>query len=221
MLRTRPGNSPSRCALSTAGWRGFDSAGIAGPVEQSKRPRRLRVKVPAWADCVIIAIRLHTYWNSKRIAAEMSWRQIYVVSPDHIDQLFRSAGCSRGTVPRPPGDRYERGRPNELWHVDIKGPFFIRLRAGATSRPGSWVWSTITLASWSGFALRPRVSATSRWVAAPHCNSDRSSRIPGFPTYTTPAPGPAQMKSGRRLLTGWPGPNAKPEAPTCSVGWAS
>ena len=30
-------------------------------------------------------------------------------------------------MPRPPGPRYERGRPNELWHVDLKGPFFINL----------------------------------------------------------------------------------------------
>ena len=76
---------------------------------------------------VVIAIRLHTYWNSKRIAAEMSRRGIYEVGPDHIDHLFRALGCSRGTVPRPPGPRYERGRPNELWHIDIKGPFFINL----------------------------------------------------------------------------------------------
>jgi transposase InsO family protein len=76
---------------------------------------------------VIIAIRLSTYWNSKRIAAEMNRRDIYKVSPDHIDHLFRAHGCSRGTVPRPPGPRYERSRPNELWHIDIKGPFFIHL----------------------------------------------------------------------------------------------
>src|SRR5205807_1804841 len=49
------------------------------------------------------------------------------VRPDHIDQLFKACGCSRGAVPRPPGPRYERGRPNELWHVDLKGPFFINL----------------------------------------------------------------------------------------------
>ena len=28
------------------------------------------------------------------------------------------------------GPRYERTRPNELWHIDIKGPFFIHLAAG-------------------------------------------------------------------------------------------
>ena len=105
----------------------FESQGIGGLVDRSRRPHRLRVAIPGWVDMVVIAIRLHTYWNSKRIAAEMSRRQIYRVSADHIDQLFKTYGCSRGTVPRHPGPRYERNRPNELWHVDLKGPFFINL----------------------------------------------------------------------------------------------
>ncbi len=105
----------------------FACEGICGLLEGSRRPHRLRKQIPAWVDLVIIAIRLHTYWNSKRIAAEMMRREIYKVSPDHIDRLFAACGCSRGTVPRPPGARYERGRPNELWHIDIKGPFFINL----------------------------------------------------------------------------------------------
>lgn len=108
----------------------FAAQGIAGLLDRSRRPHRLRLKVPAWVDLVIIAIRLHTYWNSKRISAEMNRRQIYSVSPDHIDRLFQSHGCNRGTVPRPPGPRYERSRPNELWHIDVKGPFFIHLPGG-------------------------------------------------------------------------------------------
>ena len=115
----------------------FQGKGIDGLLDGSRRPRRLRVTVPSWVDMVIIAIRLQTYWNSKRIAAEMSRRQIHRVSPDHIDQLFKTFGCSRGTVPRPPGPRYERGKPNELWHVDVKGPFFINL--GSQGYIKSWI----------------------------------------------------------------------------------
>lgn len=105
----------------------FATEGIGGLVDGSRRPHRLQTRTPAWVDQVIVAIRLHTYWNSKRIAAEMMRREIYKVSPDHIDHLFAACGCSRGIVPRPPGPRYERGKPNELWHIDIKGPFFINL----------------------------------------------------------------------------------------------
>jgi transposase InsO family protein len=105
----------------------FEARGIAGLVNQSRRPARVRQSVPAWVDLVIVAIRLNTYWNSKRIAAEMDRRGIYRVSPDHIDRLFHNSGTRRGTVPSRPGPRYERSEPNQLWHIDIKGPFFINL----------------------------------------------------------------------------------------------
>jgi hypothetical protein len=108
--------------------------------EESRRPSRVRATVPTWVDTVIIAIRLHTYWNSKRISAEMRRRQIYDVSPKHIDQFFQQLGCSRGTVRPQPGPRYERSRPNKPWHIDVKGPFFIHvegpLHQDLDCRPG-------------------------------------------------------------------------------------
>lgn len=119
-------------------WLGlYQAAGIAGLLERSRRPHSLRPSIPAWVDRVIIAIRLHTYWNSKRISAEMRRRQIYEVSHGYIDGLFKTEGCARGSVPPRPGPRYERARPNELWHVDIKGPFFINL--GGKSHIKTWI----------------------------------------------------------------------------------
>src|SRR3989449_6812642 len=106
----------------------FEAQGIAGLVDGSRRPHRLRVAVPSWVDMVIIAIRLHTYWNSKRIAAEMSRRQIYRGSPDHIDQLFKACGCSRGTAPPPPRSRYQQRPPHERWSRVLHAPFIISLR---------------------------------------------------------------------------------------------
>ena len=105
--------------------RAYEEHGIAALVEDSRRPQHLRTTAPNWVDTVIIAIRLHTYWTSKRIAAEMERRQISRVSAKHIDRVFHQLGCSRGSVPPQPGPRYERSLPNELWHIDIKGPFFI------------------------------------------------------------------------------------------------
>jgi transposase InsO family protein len=117
------------CSLATLyRWlAAFEAGGIEGLVPGSRRPLRMRPSIPSWVDRVIIAVRLHTYWNSKRIAAEMRRRQIYEVSHGYIDGLFRAKGCARGSVPIRPGPRYERTRPNELWHIDIKGPFFINL----------------------------------------------------------------------------------------------
>jgi len=105
----------------------YQETGIDGLIDRSRRPLQLRPTIPAWVDKVAITVRLLTYWNSKRISAEMARRQIYEVGHTYIDGLFQARGCSRGSVPPRSGPRYERTRPNELWHVDIKGPFFINL----------------------------------------------------------------------------------------------
>jgi len=108
-------------------WRSaFESGGIAALQPASRRPHQLRASIPSWVQTVIVTVRLLTYWNSKRIAAEMNRREIYQVSHGYIDELLRARGCARGSVPPKPGPRYERSRPNELWHIDIKGPFFLR-----------------------------------------------------------------------------------------------
>jgi transposase InsO family protein len=73
----------------------------------------------------IILVRLLSYWNSHRIAAEFGRRGI-TVSHGAIDRLLARYGTSRPGVSRVPGPRYERGSPNELWHIDLKGPFFFQ-----------------------------------------------------------------------------------------------
>lgn len=108
----------------------YDAAGIDGLQAGCRRPHRLQARVPDWVERVVITIRLLTYWNSKRIAAEMERRQIYRVGHDYIDRLLAANGCARGSVTRERGPRYERSRPNELWHIDIKGPFFIHMAGG-------------------------------------------------------------------------------------------
>lgn len=109
-------------------WRAaFTAGGIEALRPQSRRHLQPQAQVPLWVETVVITIRLATYWNSKRIAAEMERRQIYRLGHTYIDGLFQAYGCARGSVSPVPGPRYERTRPNELWHIDIKGPFFIRV----------------------------------------------------------------------------------------------
>ena len=71
-------------------------------------------------------MRLLTYWNSKRLAAEFTRREIYPLDHHAVDALLAGLGTARPSVRRERGPAYERGRPNELWHIDIKGPFFLR-----------------------------------------------------------------------------------------------
>ena len=72
----------------------------------------------------IILVRLLSYWNSHRIAAEFGRRGI-TVSHGAVDRLLARHGASRPGATRIPGPRYERGSPNELWHIDLKGPFYF------------------------------------------------------------------------------------------------
>lgn len=67
----------------------------------------------------------------------MARRQIYEVGHTYIDRLFQVCSCARGSVPPRPGPRYERTQPNEVWHVDIKGPFFISL--GRKDYTKTWI----------------------------------------------------------------------------------
>lgn len=109
-------------------WRcAYDSGGLAALVPEPRGPRNPDHKHPAWVEQVVIAVRLHTYWNTKRIAAELRRREIAVVSHGWIEQLFDDLGTSRPSLPRERGPRYERSSVNSLWHIDIKGPFFIQL----------------------------------------------------------------------------------------------
>lgn len=110
----------------------FATEGLAGLIDQRRPPRR--PELPLEVERVILTVRLLTYWNSKRIEAEFRRRGIWPVSHGQIDRLFARLGAHRSTAPRRPGPRYERDAANELWHIDLKGPFFIRDQAGQSLR---------------------------------------------------------------------------------------
>src|SRR5882672_11248962 len=105
----------------------YKAGGIQALIPKSRARCGAQAAVPEWVNRVIVAVRLATYWNSKRIAAELERRQVYKVGHPYIDEFFKQHGCSRGSVAPIPGPRYERSQPNELWHIDIKGPLFIQL----------------------------------------------------------------------------------------------
>ena len=108
----------------------YESGGLAALLPERRGPRAPQVKHPAWLEQVVIAVRLATYWNAKRISAELRRREIGVVSHFWIERLLGDLGAARPSGPRERGPRYERGSPNSLWHIDIKGPFFIQLGLG-------------------------------------------------------------------------------------------
>lgn len=90
-----------------------------------------RIELPAVIERLILTVRLLTYWNSRRLAAEFRRREIWPLSHGQVDRLLGRSGTNRPSAARVPGPRYERARPNELWHIDLKGPFFLQGARGA------------------------------------------------------------------------------------------
>jgi transposase-like protein len=95
-----------------------------------RRPGPARLRLPAWVEQAVIVVRLLTYRDSKRLAAEFRRRDIYPLDHNAVDALLGEHGTARPSVHRPRGPAYERARPNELWHIDIKGPFYLRRAPG-------------------------------------------------------------------------------------------
>jgi transposase len=122
-------------ALSrTTLWRwicAYERDSVAALVPGRRGPPRPALKQPAWVEQVVIVVRLHTFWNAKRIAAELGRREIAAVSHCWVSQLFDDLGAHRPSGPRARGPRHERSSPNSLWHVDIKSSS-SSARAGGT-----------------------------------------------------------------------------------------
>ena len=105
----------------------YEELGLTGLVDAPRLGRAS--ELDPVLERVIITVRLLTNWNSRRIAAEFGRRDVHV-GPGQVDRLLVRYGTHRSSAPRIPGPRYERGAPNELWHIDLKGPFYLRPEAG-------------------------------------------------------------------------------------------
>ena len=133
-------------------WRGrYEEGGLEALLDHTRGPAP--AKLPDWVEQAVVVVRLLTYWNSKRLAAEFSRREIYPVSHHAVDALLTEFGTARPSVHRDRGPAYERSRPNELWHIDIKGPFFLQRARGEYTK----VWIVGLVDDHSRFLIGLRV----------------------------------------------------------------
>jgi transposase InsO family protein len=93
----------------------YASEGQAGLADRSSRPHRLRRPTPQSAIQKIEALRRER-WTGAQIAAEVG------VSPATVSRVLKRLGLNRlkALEPAEPIRRYERERPGELIHLDIK-----------------------------------------------------------------------------------------------------
>ena len=102
----------------------FEAEGVAGLRDRSSRPHRLRKPTPPETIARIEALRRQRC-TGRQIAAETG------VSPATVSRVLSRRGLSRlkDLEPAEPVQRYERDRPGELIHIDIK-------KLGRFERPG-------------------------------------------------------------------------------------
>ena len=93
----------------------FEAEGDGGLRDRSSRPHQLYRPTPDAIADRIAALRRER-WTGKRIAGELG------VSPATVSRVLRRLGLSRmrDLEPAEPVRRYERARPGELIHIDIK-----------------------------------------------------------------------------------------------------
>ena len=104
------------CERTVRKWmRRFELEGTAGLVDRSSRPHRLYRATPHAVVEQIEALRRQR-WTGRQIAAEVG------VSPATVSRVLRRLGLNKlkALEPAEPVRRYERKRPGELIHIDIK-----------------------------------------------------------------------------------------------------
>jgi transposase InsO family protein len=93
----------------------FLAEGVEGLQDRSSRPHRLRKPTPQEIVDKVEALRRQR-WTGKQIAAELS------ISPATVSRILKRLGLNRiaALEPAEPVRRYEREKPGEIIHIDIK-----------------------------------------------------------------------------------------------------
>jgi transposase InsO family protein len=93
----------------------FQTEGMDGLKDRSSRPHRLRKPTPEETVEKVEVLRRQR-WTGKQIAAELG------ISPATVSRILKRLGLNRiaALEPAEPIRRYEREKPGELIHIDIK-----------------------------------------------------------------------------------------------------
>jgi transposase InsO family protein len=160
---TEAGHFPL-CASSIREWHRRVGQNNWGSLRiQSSAPHTIHYQVPDVVVSIIFMRRVVLGWGGHRIAAELKARGIASLTGQTVYNLFNRLGLpvkvyalkgqSEGIAYR----RYEKKRPNQQWHIDLKH---------TTLSDGTKVYICILIDDYSRYAVAALVSrtATSEWV---------------------------------------------------------
>jgi transposase len=91
---------------------------------KSRRPRTIKLRIPAQVIKIIFTLRHQLGWGGHRIAAELKERDVAQISDQAVCNIFERLGLpvkiyvlkakSESIAYR----KYEKKRPNAQWHID-------------------------------------------------------------------------------------------------------
>lgn len=109
-------------------WDTFRASGydIQSLQERSRRPHRIYSRTHPLIEYFILLVRMLLGWGGQRIEAEFRARGISGLSHQTIHRIISRAAARPTVREKRKLNRYRRKSPNSLWHIDIKGPFWIK-----------------------------------------------------------------------------------------------
>jgi transposase InsO family protein len=108
----------------------YEAAGLEGLGDASHRPASCPHQMLAAVEVRVLEMRrAHPYWGARRIVFELARAKVSPLpSESAVYRCLLRAGVIEGR-PRRGGDRrwkrWERGRPMELWQMDLVGGFLL------------------------------------------------------------------------------------------------
>jgi len=109
-------------------WLGnYRKGGLSALIPASRRPQQAPRQTPPWLEWAILALRLRCGWGVERIGEELNRLGLRPVSHNAVYGVLerRAMKVPRCRRSRKAGFRYQREVPNDLWHMDVKGPFWF------------------------------------------------------------------------------------------------
>lgn len=119
----------------------YEVGGLEGLADASHRPLSCPHQMPAAVEVKVLEMRrAHPYWGARRIAFELARAKISPTpSESAVYRCLLRAGVIEGR-PRRGADRrwrrWERGRPMELWQMDLVGGFALADGSSAKALTG-------------------------------------------------------------------------------------
>jgi transposase InsO family protein len=128
-------NTASKFGISIASVRRYAKAYAEGGTTALKPeklgPKTATTQIPIAVTMLVVTIRTLLGWCGQRVAAELDRREIFKLSHTTVYRIFRRYHIKTRTY-HPKAVRngidygcFQRNRPDELWHVDFKGPLKV------------------------------------------------------------------------------------------------